>query len=323
MPRCLHCKQTESGNTNCQPLEKLLPEGYEHLVCTYQNIAEGQFRAQIKLRITTEDEVHKWLEDFQSSSLLTWRKSKTYPQHLHTGGQNAYRVDLRCHHKCGSNSKAVPKKTKNTSCCATMYLVLKREMHSKNRLSRSQDPHIKDGYLFNINLRHEHNHRLFCSASMKRRDVSSETIDKLKLLFESGHSPSAALETIKHDLQDQEGNDSQGESIDEAPSTGSSKTSGTSSGEGLKAGLQQFYRTMTKKLEHDPENFTAPIRAFLEISSKMNDSAIISALHCFATEGGALEVKARYFAGTNQMARGRGFPLIVLGKENSRAVSWR
>lgn len=70
---------------------------------------------------------------------------------------------------------------------------------------RSLDPHIKDGYLFNISLRHEHNHRLFCADALQKRDVSRETIDKLKILFESGHSPSSALDTIKYDLQEQEG----------------------------------------------------------------------------------------------------------------------
>lgn len=73
-------------------LQKLLPEGYDHLVCTYEDIGDGQFKTKIKLRVTTEDEVHKWLKDFQTSSLVTWRKSKTYPQH--TGFHNAYRVSL-------------------------------------------------------------------------------------------------------------------------------------------------------------------------------------------------------------------------------------
>lgn len=66
---------------------------------------------------------------------------------------------------------------------------------------------------------------------------------------------------------------------------------GTSSGEDLKAGWQQFCERMTKKLEEDPENFTAASRAFLDISSKMNDSSILSALHCF---GKVPQVKARY-----------------------------
>ena len=65
---------------------------------------------------------------------------------------------------------------------------------------------MKDGYLFNISLRHEHNHRLFCAAALKKRDVSAETINNLTVLFQNGHSPSTALDTMKTDLQDQEGN---------------------------------------------------------------------------------------------------------------------
>lgn len=72
-------------------------------------------------------------------------------------------------------------------------------------LFSSRDPHTKDGYFFNVNLKHEHNHRLSCADAMKKRDVSGETIDKLKTLFESGHSPSSALDTIKYDLQEEEG----------------------------------------------------------------------------------------------------------------------
>lgn len=87
--------------------------------------------------------------------------------------------------------------------CQIMCLL----MHYYVFAFRSCDPHIKNGYLFNISLRHEHNHRLSCAAALQKRDVSTETIEKLKLLFESGHSPSSALDTIKYDLQDQEGDD--------------------------------------------------------------------------------------------------------------------
>ncbi|KAL2096943.1 hypothetical protein ACEWY4_006150 [Coilia grayii] len=50
-----------------------------------------------------------------------------------------------------------------------------------------------------------HNHRIICAAALSKRDVSKETELKLKKLFESGHSPASALDTIKHDLQEQEG----------------------------------------------------------------------------------------------------------------------
>ncbi|KAL2102236.1 hypothetical protein ACEWY4_001404 [Coilia grayii] len=49
-----------------------------------------------------------------------------------------------------------------------------------------------------------HNHRIICAAALSKRDVSKETELKLKKLFESGHSPASALDTIKYDLQEQE-----------------------------------------------------------------------------------------------------------------------
>lgn len=62
---------------------------------------------------------------------------------------------------------------------------------------------MKEGLFLHINLRNEHNHHLSC-AGLVRRDVSGETIEKLKQLFECGHTPSSALKELKHNLQVQE-----------------------------------------------------------------------------------------------------------------------
>ncbi|TDH08226.1 hypothetical protein EPR50_G00095590 [Perca flavescens] len=206
MTPCVHCQQPGTGEeqgTGRHPLlEKILPEGYDHLVCSYEELSQAQFRSHFKLRITSEDEVFKWLEYFQTSSGQVWRKAKTYPN---CGRYNAYRVDLRCEHNTYPRPVKPAKKTKNMSCGAIMYLVLKREAGSHNRKSRSGDPHVKDGYLLNIHLRYEHNHQLSCANVVRKRDASDETIAKLKTLFERGHSPSSALDIIKYDLQEQEG----------------------------------------------------------------------------------------------------------------------
>lgn len=296
-------------------MEKLLPGGYAHLVCSYEETAQTQFRAHIKLRITSQDEVHKWLEDFQTSSGLTWRKSKTYPN---TGRYNAYRVDLRCQHN--TFPRTFVKKTKNTSCGATMYLVLKRHVHSQNRKSRSGDPHIKDGYLLNVNLRHEHNHRLSCADAVRKRDVSGETIAKLKTLFENGHTPSSALDTIKYDLQEQEGENYINAAADRSicpdvqfcyrlyyklfqragsesvlPDAGDGTNVNSSpeqdtSVEHLEEMIQQFCKSLTDKLKEDPQTFTAPICTFLGTYNKMNNSSLTTALHCF---GKAPQLKSK------------------------------
>ncbi|TRY96819.1 hypothetical protein DNTS_015398 [Danionella cerebrum] len=199
--RCQHCLGEQQAAEDIDHVEKILPPGYSHLLCHHERLEPAgdmeNFRAVLKLQITTQEQVQKWLEDFQKTSALTWRKSRTYPD---SGRYNTYRVDLRCHHKTYSASS---KRTKNTNCPATMFLVLKRFM--SERKSRSGNPHIVEGYFLNVNLRNEHNHGLHTADVMRWRDVSNDTIEKLQQLYRSGHSPSSALKTIKYNLQEVEG----------------------------------------------------------------------------------------------------------------------
>lgn len=76
----------------------------------------------------------------------------------------------------------------------TKTVVITNELFWFRLCFRSGDPHIKDGYLLNINLRHEHNHQLSCADAVLKRDVSEDA--ELKTLFESGDSPSSALDTM-------------------------------------------------------------------------------------------------------------------------------
>ncbi|XP_016140680.1 uncharacterized protein [Sinocyclocheilus grahami] len=199
--KCQHCVGEDKAAEDTDHVEKILPPGYSHLLCHHELLEMSgdveNFRAALKLQMTSEEQVQKWLEDFQKSSALTWRKSRTYPD---SGRYNKYRVDLRCQHKTYSSSS---KKTKNTNCPATMFLILKRFMNE--RKSRSGDPHLEEGYFLHVNLRNEHNHRLNTAEAMRWRDVSNDTIEKLQQLYKSGHSPSSALKNIKYSLQEEEG----------------------------------------------------------------------------------------------------------------------
>ena len=67
----------------------MLPTDYQHEICEHQPIDDNNFRSVIRMTLTTETEVEKWLEEFQQASSLTWRKSKTYPD---SGRYNRYRV---------------------------------------------------------------------------------------------------------------------------------------------------------------------------------------------------------------------------------------
>lgn len=73
--------------------QKILPPGYIHLLCHHELLEMSgdveNFRAALKLQLITEEQVQRWLEDFQKTSALTWRKSRTYPD---SGRYNKYRV---------------------------------------------------------------------------------------------------------------------------------------------------------------------------------------------------------------------------------------
>ncbi|XP_022103577.1 uncharacterized protein LOC110986198 [Acanthaster planci] len=203
-----HCRVCgdEGGNREDRTqeiykLEVLLPAEYHHEICSYEAVGQdddSRFNCLLRLEVTTEEEVQQWLVAFQRSSCLTWRKSKTYPA---AGRYNKYRVDLRCQHNTRYKSAIPGKMTKNTDCPATMTLVLKRRVTN----SKSQDLHIHNGLLFSVRLRNDHNHHIACADAFRRRDVSEDCVGKLKDLFEHGHSPSSALDTLKHDLQEDHG----------------------------------------------------------------------------------------------------------------------
>lgn len=66
---------------------------------------------------------------------------------------------------------------------------------------------MKEGLYLHINLRNEHNHQASCADAVIRREVSGETVEKLKKLFESGHMPSSALKELKNSLRAEEQGD--------------------------------------------------------------------------------------------------------------------
>lgn len=58
-----------------------------------------------------------------------------------------------------------------------------------------------------VHITNEHNHNLHVPDALRYKDVGPEAIQKLKKLFEAGHSPSTALDILKYDLQLELGED--------------------------------------------------------------------------------------------------------------------
>ncbi|XP_030289453.1 uncharacterized protein LOC115591522 isoform X2 [Sparus aurata] len=116
------------GHVLTGPITRGLSTPYD----SYEPLGGTNFRANLCVQLAREEEVQRWLKDFEKSSGLTWRKSKTYPDAGR--GSNKYMVDLKCQHNTWGGSAG--KVTKNNSCAATMYLVLIRQCFTKGRKSR-------------------------------------------------------------------------------------------------------------------------------------------------------------------------------------------
>lgn len=197
---CHICAKEKLESVIPDHLEGLLPEGYSHFICSYTPLHEG-FICHLKLQLDTREDAEAWLEDFQQSSTVTLRVLKTYPNTEEIVRRNSYRVDMRCQH----NTRNPLHTKKNTHCLAGLNLVLKKNRESLSRESRSRDAHRKEGLLLHVCIKHNHNHPLDSVEALQHRDVARDTVEKLKTLFYSGHSPASALHTLKYELQEELG----------------------------------------------------------------------------------------------------------------------
>ncbi|KAG7174424.1 uncharacterized protein LOC121859534 [Homarus americanus] len=198
-----------SAVVNGTYFKTILPDEFEHRICSYQKVTDGEnFKATIRIKAGSEEEVERWIFAFENKSLTDWRIERTYP---HSGLKNLYKVDLRCQHNTRPRSKETPKEaknraSKNTDCPATITIIVKKTKFSRNRRSRSKDSHyIEEGFSTLITLKFVHNHPLNCADTLKYRRVTKATVRKLEDLFTNGHSPRSALDILQHELQEEYG----------------------------------------------------------------------------------------------------------------------
>ncbi|KAK8401630.1 hypothetical protein O3P69_001036 [Scylla paramamosain] len=202
--------------TNYPLLQQILPEAYEYRICKFNvfgkeeslllhnkyEVPSIKFEATIRLKIKTKAEAKLWIKDLERASAVTWRVDKTYPICGGKKTQNIYRIDMRCQHRTYSRSPSANKKasSKNTWCPAKMFLVVKRTHMASGKVSQSTDQYLQE-FPTRVYLDFRHNHHLLSPESLRKRDVSDETVQKLTALYKAGHTPLTALEVIKQDLQ--------------------------------------------------------------------------------------------------------------------------
>ena len=73
-------------------------------------------------------------------------------------------------------------------------------LFNSNRGSHVVDPLMPE-YAVLVSIKDKHNHLLETADSVKFRDVSPATVEKLTELFSKGHTPATALDSLKFDLQ--------------------------------------------------------------------------------------------------------------------------
>ena len=66
----------------------------------------------------------------------------------------------------------------------------------------STDKHNKS-YSMIVRLNISHNHLLESADALRHRDIAEHIKQKFRELFQSSHSPTSALETHKHDMQNE------------------------------------------------------------------------------------------------------------------------
>ncbi|XP_071488208.1 uncharacterized protein [Diadema antillarum] len=198
-------------------LQNILPAGYDHHLCEMEmdevdsatekseKAVPVGFFAVLRLKLIDEEEVKRWITDFQTSSYCTWRVLQTYQ---YAGKKINFKKRYRCHHNTrplkDTNRKRVTP-SKNTDCQAKMGITVKNVLTERGRHRRNKaDTHMPE-YPTTVVLSFRHNHNIMCADALRHRDVSRETQEKLISLFKMKYTPSAALEALRTDLRAEHG----------------------------------------------------------------------------------------------------------------------
>ncbi|XP_066509163.1 uncharacterized protein [Hoplias malabaricus] len=198
-----HCITAEMNISQFPVLKDWLPSHHEYHICDYKAIRQTpdhiDFATTIRMSLSTIEEIQQFIKELP----ITWRIDRTRPP---KGQRVLFKVDYRCHHntKPRKSLEGSGRRTKNTNCPAKMAVTLQRPKASYGRQCRSTDPHMPILPTI-VHITNEHNHNIHVGDALRYKDVGDEAIQKLRKLFEAGHSPSTALDVLKYDLQIEHG----------------------------------------------------------------------------------------------------------------------
>ena len=156
------------------------------------------FKSKFYVNVKTESDAITWLQKFQERSLTTYRVLKGCKP---LGCIVQFKTVRHCQHfrKYLPANKSIkhPKSSrqKKTECPSRMTI---RVYCSKpSTLKQLPGPE----YLCQVELLHDHNHRVECTHALSFRDISAVSKQAYAKLFEDGHSPATAMHEYRRNIQ--------------------------------------------------------------------------------------------------------------------------
>ena len=171
-------KSVESSEIEEETFRDTLPEGYTYNIEELSG-DEGKFKAHFLADGITKDNINQWVAEYEAINGIAV-KIKARKK---LSNEYALRHYYRCHHNTRPSPSKDPQRklllnpsarVKNTNC--PFQIVIK----------------IDQNGCCVIDIEFEHNHSLETLEATNFRDISSDCVDKIYKLYESGHTPSTA-----------------------------------------------------------------------------------------------------------------------------------
>ncbi|CAG9813941.1 unnamed protein product [Phaedon cochleariae] len=175
-------------------LENLLPHWNTRIKEIYQYKKNNAIEIQFLIAAKTVSEVKQWLNEYEEKTKCTYSIRSTDKC---SGTKVRLKQKLNCRHNTRTRDKS--KRSRNTNCPSSIHITLRAIPRKYRGIDKTNAPDPDMPCL--IKLIPNHNHPTSGAEALRYRRVSDETNDKLINLFEAGHSPSSAIESLKMEIK--------------------------------------------------------------------------------------------------------------------------
>lgn len=178
----------------------MLPNWKTRINEIYQYSTNNLLQLDFIVAAKTEEDITKWLQEYTEKTKASYSIRSTEKC---SGFKVRFKQRLQCQHNTGNakvyGESVSKRKTRNTNCPANICITLRKvgKRYQGKDKSKAPNPEMP----CEIRLIPFHNHLTLGADAIRFRQVSPPTKDKLIKLFEAGHSPFTALESLKFEIQ--------------------------------------------------------------------------------------------------------------------------